>query len=103
MLRRKEVKKRIMQSFSEISKSEKPDKKAADLVGQKIEIQSISEKTINFKGEDITFYTVVLANGTTVGVNHTIAKQIKEHVDKLPFVATVRSKKSKKGAYYYLE
>ena len=92
-----------MTQFSEISKTDKPDKKIAEYVGKTIDIVSISKKDITWKGEPITFYTLVLKDGSTVGANATVAKQIYEHESSLPFTAKVGTKQSKRGAYSYLE
>lgn len=92
-----------MKEFSQVSNSAKPQKKIAELVGERIEIQNITEKTIDFKGQPTTFYTLILTDGTTVGANATLAKQVKENEKDLPFAGTVTSHRSKRGVYYVLE
>lgn len=92
-----------MQTFSEISKIGKPDKKIRDMVGQTIGIVSIDSVEKDYKGQKTTFNNITLDDGTRVSVNSTIAKQINEHLTELPFTAKVSQKRSKLGLYCYLE
>jgi hypothetical protein len=92
-----------MKEFRNINQNKKPDKKIADMVGQTVEIVALETHILNVRGKDMTFNTVTLSDNSTISVNATVAKQIKEHEGELPFSVKIGQKRAKLGNYCYLE